>query len=429
MKYLFLILGVLGVVGTIFGIAVSNGVSSKPMVRTGQEKEAERLVQLVKTTAEKRRQLGDKADIPKALCPQATYSFGLMDPLTVGKHVFSIENQGNVPLVLEGGESSCKCTLSDLEQAIVEPGDSYQVKLTWNSGHSRREFNQSAMVRTNDPLNPEIQLSVTGQVRAVLSAQPPQLNLDRLLPSTQKSMQFAVYSQVWENFTIDRIESSSEYISGSAIGDKLDTAYAIDDEIKNSTAVEGVAVTYNGKATAGQVSGVLRVFMKPPASWEDTHSGDASDATNAGKVELPKISYPLQDDGTVLLELPFYGEVVKPLGLYGKQVMSSGLIELGKLKSVQTKGKKWNILGRIRGENRPTSISATAKGIPGLVATVQSRSSNKAKSSFSINLELTEALEPAIYDGDQQGLLVIETPGLAGSELLELPINLDVLAE
>ncbi|MEM8733993.1 MAG: DUF1573 domain-containing protein [Planctomycetota bacterium] len=431
MKIFFLILfGVISF-GTVLGVVASN-VSEKPYVPEGQLDAAEARIDAVREAVEARN--NPNSEVAIAECVEDTYHFGLMDPLTVGKHTFFIENTGSSPLLLKGGESSCKCTLSDLDQAIVQPGDKYPVQLVWNSGHAKKSFKQLAVVHTNDSLNQEIRLTVMGEVRSVLTAMPSTINLNRLIPETPAEHQFVLYSQIWNELDIVKIESSIPQVTGTVSERDGKQSYARDDEIQNATAEKVIDISYDGTAPRGDLQGALFVHVRPPADWDTKRDAEselvaiAEDDGTRESLSPPAINLPVNQDGILICEIPFYGKVVRRLSLYGKVIGNEGSINLGKIHPRDVVDSNWTVVGRIRGEQLPDEIGVSVEGIPGLVAKVEKTSSSKANNSFRIQLTLTEKIAPKIFDGDQAGLLVLEAPGMPEEEArLELPINLTVI--
>lgn len=425
MKSFLLVMLSMGILGIGLAITVG-GASTKPLVPNGQREEAEMLMQAVRAAVKERSAKQGQVDVPTAYCAQPIHRFGVMDPLTIGKHVFEIENRGDVPLVLRGGGSSCKCTLSDLDEAVVAPGQSYSVQLTWNSGHARREFEQSAIVRTNDPTYQEIQLIVTGEVRAVLAALPTEVNFDRLMPSTTATRQFVLYSQIWDEMTVERVESTNEHLTATVSEQGFSESYAFDDEIKNATTRTAINVQYNGQAPRGKLSGYLRIYLRPPTDWKGVSLPTEGQAIE--NTALPNVDYPMQDDGTILAEIPVFGNVVRRLSLYGQPIHSAGYVDLGTINPESSRGQRWTIIGRIRGEHLPESIQAEVTGIPGLQVRVEAMDASKARNSFRLSLEITEAMRPSIYTREQAGTLVVTAPGMpAGDERLEFPVQLIVI--
>ena len=75
----------------------------------------------------------DRGPEPRAVIRERIHQFGTLDPLTTGTHRFVIRNEGDAPLELSGGQTTCKCTLSEIQRRTVPPGESTEVKLTWNT--------------------------------------------------------------------------------------------------------------------------------------------------------------------------------------------------------------------------------------------------------------------------------------------------------
>ncbi|MGV3486530.1 MAG: DUF1573 domain-containing protein [Planctomycetaceae bacterium] len=148
---------------------------------------------------------------PIATIKEREFDFGLLDPHSTASHVFQIRNTGSENLVLESIGSSCKCTVSSVDGDSIAPGKSGYVTVTWNTGYQSESYVQSALIKTNDPLRPEIELSVRGSVRAELV-----LGIDTLpMPDADRgklaeSSTF-LYSQLWEDF---RIESATSDLPG-----------------------------------------------------------------------------------------------------------------------------------------------------------------------------------------------------------------------
>src|SRR5436305_6362618 len=53
---------------------------------------------------------------PRAVLDKTEHNFGKKGQQGVGRYSFTIRNEGEIPLELRKGETSCKCTLSGLPQ-------------------------------------------------------------------------------------------------------------------------------------------------------------------------------------------------------------------------------------------------------------------------------------------------------------------------
>ena len=85
---------------------------------------------------------------PKVRVDRPVHNFGRLDPLTTHQHTFVICNDGDAPLELSEGSTTCKCTVANLTQGTVPPGGKAHVVMQWNTGrdleyaHQRHDLYQ-----------------------------------------------------------------------------------------------------------------------------------------------------------------------------------------------------------------------------------------------------------------------------------------------
>src|SRR5215471_3119449 len=70
---------------------------------------------------------------PKATPDSEEYDFGAMERDSYKSHTFTIRNDGQSPLNLIKGESTCRCTTFELEKTDLQPGESTNVKIEWHA--------------------------------------------------------------------------------------------------------------------------------------------------------------------------------------------------------------------------------------------------------------------------------------------------------
>ena len=114
-------------------------------------------------------------EYPSVEVDETEYDFGSMDSQATGTHKFLFRNVGNAPLELKKGSTTCKCTLSDIGDAVVQPGESGAVTLEWNGKTAIGPYVQSANILTNDPQNPRIELRIRGEMTAKARVVPETL--------------------------------------------------------------------------------------------------------------------------------------------------------------------------------------------------------------------------------------------------------------
>ena len=76
--------------------------------------------------------------------------------------VFKFKNEGPDPVTIQANHSSCGCTVAQMEKKTFAPGDSGEVKVTFQFGSRTGQQQQSVQVRTSDSASDAtLKLSVT----------------------------------------------------------------------------------------------------------------------------------------------------------------------------------------------------------------------------------------------------------------------------
>ena len=174
---------------------------------------------------------------PKAVLEGSElFEFGKMNVQETMSHLFLLKNIGDAPLVLTKGNTTCKCTVSEVDEKPVAPGETRKVKLEWHPPAASDEFEQSAEIRTNDRTRQTIRFVVRGRVLEALKLDPPVLALSEI--SSHEPRRFDV--RLW-SFQNQPIEISTAEFSEEA------TANLFSVEMRPLTAAE-VAMQADAKS-------------------------------------------------------------------------------------------------------------------------------------------------------------------------------------
>jgi hypothetical protein len=146
---------------------------------------------------------------PVAVASETFHNLGVIDPTDECEHEFVIRNEGNAPLRLARGGTSCDCTMSHLPEGEIPPGAQVPVRVTTKLDKQEGEFNHSASILTNDPKRPSIALRIAGVVRKYVAAHPPGLSLGSIKRGQPQSAETVVYSEVWDDFNISDVRASN----------------------------------------------------------------------------------------------------------------------------------------------------------------------------------------------------------------------------
>jgi len=111
----------------------------------------------------------------KVSVDEEEFNFGKMDLSEEGKHEFVFTNRGDHPLTLNPGSTSCRCTVSEIKDNDLAPGQSTKVLVTWRSKGRIGPFQQSLTIVTSDPLRPEVTLTTQGEYTRSVYTEPDEL--------------------------------------------------------------------------------------------------------------------------------------------------------------------------------------------------------------------------------------------------------------
>ncbi len=173
---------------------------------------------------------------PKVDVPELEYDFGVMEVAEERAHTFVIRNEGDAPLILKKGKTTCKCTVSDLPEDHVPVGGSVEVELKWKPIALSETFQQRATIHTNDPKNREINFTVRGRVQDVVVMSPANgWNVRDISDKTPTERTGVLYSAILDEFKVLGIESSHKLLTAEATPLR-------EEELKNLNAKSGYSI-------------------------------------------------------------------------------------------------------------------------------------------------------------------------------------------
>lgn len=108
------------------------------------------------------------------------HEFGKIELGAKGRHTFVLRNVGTAPLTLTKEGTTCKCTVSELADGSVAPGESADVTLEWKAEEYSAYYSQTATIGTNDPKRPKVELRISGSVVRSVALEPSEVRLSRI---------------------------------------------------------------------------------------------------------------------------------------------------------------------------------------------------------------------------------------------------------
>lgn len=148
---------------------------------------------------------------PKAVIPETVYDFGKMAIGDEGSHVFIIKNEGEAPLEIlaRKDETTCSCTVGNVAgDGKLAPGEQTEVTLNWTVKLKNPSFRHYALIRTNDPGNRKIELTVVGNVEEGMQLRPDgEWAMGQLKVGAPSEATGSLHSPTFDKFEITEVKT------------------------------------------------------------------------------------------------------------------------------------------------------------------------------------------------------------------------------
>lgn len=316
--------------------------------------------------------------VPKVSVDNEKYNFGLMDAKATGSHDFLFTNQGEVPLTLEQGESTCKCTGVEFDNSVVAPGQTAKVTVNWAAKDAFGPFEQGVTVITNDPNWPQVGLTINGRVTTAIRADPPEVVFSRITAGEEAAHTARIYG-----YMPDLVEVSEFELVNPATAEYFEVTFAplTSDQVEEEEeATAGYQVDV--KVKPGLPAGPFRQSIRFKTDLEDH----------------PFVELPIK--GTIGSEIAVVGP-----GWDDEQ----SILHMGSFSS--DKGGERNMLLVVRGPHRKNIQFKLVETVPDiLVVDEEALGTNKEMSGGTLTqtplrIKIPPGSRPANHLGSEQGKL------------------------
>lgn len=233
-----------------------------------------------------------------------TYDFGTMQHGESRSRAFTFRNTGDGPLNLTMGTTTCKCTVGDLSQTVLEPGEEIDVTLTWTAKSLLADFGQSATIMTTDPTKTEIKLVVRGQIVDSLVFEPSQISLGEVQSGDGVERTIHILNYLSKDTTIEALrwsdENTSEFIELTHKVEPVDVsefpkhrsalqAHQIDLKIKPGMPIGPLVAAIQVETNKGEDLEDLAIKVDGRVAGEVTLMGGSSLDTRLNRVDFGSV--------------------------------------------------------------------------------------------------------------------------------------------
>lgn len=152
---------------------------------------------------------------PRAVVADPVFDFGSIFHGTKVDHVFVLKNTGDSPLDVGKVSTSCGCTVVDVSDRNIKPGNNAEIRATFNSTNFSGSVSKQIMVQTNDPKTPVYTLVMKGTVVEEIEASPKQLNLGEINAGKTKTVSIVIENKGKTEVKLTSINSTLPQVSAN----------------------------------------------------------------------------------------------------------------------------------------------------------------------------------------------------------------------
>lgn len=165
--------------------------------------------------------------LPAIEFEKTVYDFGKIDP--GGKHncQFKFKNTGNGPLEIKQPRSTCACAVAKLDKMEYDAGEAGTLTIEYHAPKTAGPKTQRVFVKSNDPKNPEVKLSIKAEVVLKVDVTPKTLNLSLKEPNAG-CPKITVTATDGQPFSITGFNSPENCITADFYRDEKATKFVLE---------------------------------------------------------------------------------------------------------------------------------------------------------------------------------------------------------
>jgi peroxiredoxin len=153
------------------------------------------------------------AGTPGITVDEAIYSFGDRDAGDIVEHSFTLTNRGDGTLVIDRVRTNCGCTVAELSRKSIPPGESATLGLKLNLHLQKGRQNRTAIVQSNDPSTPNLQIALVGNAVYHVTLDPLPVTFGKFEGDEPRTELLSVTAdKSIESFNIVRTRTSGENV-------------------------------------------------------------------------------------------------------------------------------------------------------------------------------------------------------------------------
>jgi len=146
---IFFLIGVIVILG---GILVFSNIQNKPSSATQNNSTIQNNPSSVTQN--------NAGPQPKLLVSEEEWDFGKVTRGEKPTHIFIVKNGGEGDLIIEGLKESCDCIVASISATLIQPGESAELKVTYDTTDYTGKDEKHLHIYSNDPQVPDKRINL-----------------------------------------------------------------------------------------------------------------------------------------------------------------------------------------------------------------------------------------------------------------------------
>lgn len=176
-------------------------------------------------------------------------------------HTFSFKNTGDAVLLIKKVKTSCGCTATNLSSKEIEPGETGEIKATFNTRRYHGKQSKTIYVSSNDSKHPTVRLKLQTTIKSAASFSPRNIQFGEILRGEKITRIIELIPEV-DPIKITELTATPEVFTARILEDeKVNAEKNSDDDSSRPIRIE---VSVSSKAPIGRYNGNLIAKIDHP---------------------------------------------------------------------------------------------------------------------------------------------------------------------
>jgi hypothetical protein len=164
------------------------------------------------------------AAAPRIQFDESVYDFGKTSQVETVSGIFKFKNTGDGVLKLETPEPSCGCTVASLKPDILQPGERGELTFSLNLGNNRGNLEKHISIRSNDPTNATVSLTIRVDYTPLYDLDPLTLSPHLAFGETKVVQSATLTRTDGKPLHILKLDPSKPWITAKVAGNEPDAS-------------------------------------------------------------------------------------------------------------------------------------------------------------------------------------------------------------